>query len=128
MTDDICAIESIANALSHALVCLDVTVFDGDPTKLLHLANSLPRTLNVVLRRLDKLSSIIVLRFVLCIRYVELVHVIAPQMDASLSLKPHQDCLLERLRIFRDARTIHFVSTGSSLNRASIASRKKKAF
>ena len=103
MTDDMRETEPIAKALLHVLVCLDVTVFNGDPNTLLRLANTVTQTLQgcIVQSRqaFEHHRPALVALYQAC----TVIHRIAPGLHASLSLEEHQDRLLKGLKIFRDS-------------------------
>ena len=69
--DDIYATAPFAKALSHVLVCLDGgAVFEGDPTELLHLADSLAQTLKrCIVQTREAHSSVIVIPLSPCIKH-----------------------------------------------------------
>ena len=102
--DDMYAIAPIAKALSHVLVCLDVSVFEGNPSELLRLADSLARTLKRC-RIAHNRQTFEQHRhtFVALYQACAVVHRIAPRLDASLSVKWHQDRLRKSVENFRDA-------------------------
>ena len=102
LTDDVCTTEQIASALSHALASVDVTVFEGDPTDLLHLADSISKTLGRCIVQTKQSFEHHRPALVAFYQACAIVHRIAPGLPASLPLKKHQDGLLERLKIFRD--------------------------
>ena len=103
MTDDICTTHAVAKALSYALASLDVTVLDGDPTKLLQLAGTLTRILQeciVQTRQTFKLHRpVLVALYQAC----SIVHRIAPGLPMYNRLKEYQDGLLRGLKVFRDS-------------------------
>ena len=103
MSDDTRTTQAVVKALSYALASLDVTVLDGDPTKLLQLADTLTRILQDCIAQtrptFKRYRPVLVALYQAC----TVVHRIAPGLPACNRLKEYQDDLLRGLKVVRDS-------------------------
>ena len=98
-----CAKGPIPKALSHVLASLDVTVFNGNPNTLLHLADTLTRTLQGCFALTRETFKDYRPTLVALYQTCTVVHRITPELPACNHLTKTLDGLLEGLTIFRDS-------------------------